>query len=61
MTNIVDLHSRQPIEEAFKKNVERDRRKLSKCRRNGVRIVYVRTGYDIGEIIHSILNEDEGR
>jgi hypothetical protein len=42
-------------EEAFKKNVERDRMKLAKCRRNGVRIVYVREGYNFAEVIAEIL------
>lgn len=41
-------------EEAFRKNVERDRKKLSKCKRNGVRVIYVRAGYDLGEVIASI-------
>ncbi|MEP1420909.1 MAG: hypothetical protein ABJK59_03960, partial [Erythrobacter sp.] len=42
-------------EEAFKKNLERDRRKLSKCRSNGVRIIYVRQGHSLDEIIQQIL------
>ena len=42
-------------EEAFNKNVERDRMKLAKCRRNGVRIVYVREGYDFAKVISEIL------
>jgi hypothetical protein len=41
-------------EEAFKKNVERDRMKLLKCKRNGVRIVYVRDGYNFAEVIAKI-------
>ncbi|MFT6228921.1 MAG: G:T-mismatch repair DNA endonuclease (very short patch repair protein) [Paracoccaceae bacterium] len=45
-------------EEAFKKNIERDRRKLAKCRRNGVRIIYVRQFYKIDEVISNILNGD---
>lgn len=46
-------------EEAFKKNIERDRQKLIKCRRNGVRIIYVRQGYDLSEVISQILSEKD--
>lgn len=40
--------------EAFKRNIERDRMKLAKCRRNGVRIIYVRAGYNLSDIISDI-------
>ena len=43
-------------EEAFKKNIARDRRKMAKCCQNGVRIIYVREGYDLKEVINEILN-----
>lgn len=42
--------------EAFWKNVERDRKKLSICKRNGVRVVYVRKGYDLSAVISEILS-----
>lgn len=44
-------------EEAFRKNVERDRKKLAKCKRNGVRVVYVRQGYEFAEVVAEILSE----
>ncbi|MGR3635262.1 MAG: hypothetical protein ACU0BK_04970 [Shimia sp.] len=43
-------------EEAFRKNVERDRKKLLKCKRNGVRVIYVRAGYDLPVVISEILS-----
>lgn len=45
-------------EEAFRKNVERDRKKLAKCKRNGVRVVYVREGYELAEVVAEILSEN---
>lgn len=42
-------------EEAFRKNLQRDRRKLKKCNENGVRIIYVREGYVLSEIIEQVL------
>lgn len=56
-----EQHDR-PIEffggvEAFKKNVERDRRKLAICKRNGVRVIYVRKGYELVELVAEILSE----
>jgi hypothetical protein len=44
-------------EEAFRKNVERDRRKLAICKRNGVRVIYVRKGYELMELVAEILSE----
>lgn len=41
-------------EEAFRRNVERDRKKLSICKRNGVRVIYVRQGYKLAEVISEI-------
>lgn len=41
-------------EEAFRKNVERDRVKLAKCRRHGVRIIYVRGRYDFASLLEEI-------
>jgi very-short-patch-repair endonuclease len=41
-------------EEAFRKNQQRDRRKLKKCEENGVQIIYVREGYDLDVIIEQI-------
>jgi len=41
--------------EAFARTVERDRRKLSKCRRHGWRLIYVREGYSLGTVIAEIL------
>lgn len=46
-------------EEAFKKSIERDRRKLAKCRSNGVRIVYVRQGYNLDEIIKQLFDDND--
>jgi hypothetical protein len=43
-------------EAAFRKNIERDSRKVAKCRRNGVRVVYVREGYVFAEVISEILS-----
>lgn len=44
-------------EEAFRKNVERDRKKLAKCKLNDVRVVYVREGYELAEVVAEILSE----
>lgn len=41
-------------EEAFRKNVERDLKKLALCKRNGVRVVYVRKGYKFTELTAEI-------
>lgn len=41
-------------EEAYRRNVERDRIKQAKCQRNGVRLIYVREGYDPTEILAGI-------
>lgn len=41
-------------EEAFRKNLERDRRKLAKCRRHGVKIIYVRKGYLLEDLVCGI-------
>ena len=41
-------------EEAFRKNVERDRKKLAKCKKHGVRIIYVRPGYQLETVISEI-------
>jgi hypothetical protein len=46
-------------EEAFRKNQQRDRRKLKKCKENGVRIIYVREGYDLDTVIKQIVVVDE--
>lgn len=44
-------------EEAYKKNVERDRKKLELCKRHGIRVIYVREGYDLAELITEIFSE----
>lgn len=41
-------------EEAYAKNVGRDRIKLAKCAKNGVRIIHVREGYILTDIILEI-------
>jgi len=41
-------------EEAYLKNVERDRMKLAKCRRHGVQIIYVREGYVLSDLIKTV-------
>jgi hypothetical protein len=41
-------------EEAFRRNVERDRIKQAKCQRNGVRLIHVREGYDPAELLARI-------
>jgi hypothetical protein len=38
-------------EDAFARTVERDRRKLVKCRRHGWRLIYVREGYCLASVI----------
>lgn len=45
-------------DEAYKKNVERDRVKLAKCRRNGVRVIYVRPGYNLADVISEITGKN---
>lgn len=56
------LQHDEPVEffggvEAYLKNKERDQRKLSLCKDNGVRIVYVREGYKFDEVVKEILND----
>lgn len=41
-------------EEAYIKNVERDRTKLAKCKKNGVRVIYVREGYLLSDLLADI-------
>jgi hypothetical protein len=43
-------------EDAFKKSLERDRKKLAICKRNGVRVIYVRKGYQLSALISEILS-----
>jgi hypothetical protein len=43
-------------EAAFAKNMERDKRKLNLCRKNGVRIIYVRSGYLLNDVVEQIQN-----
>lgn len=50
----------QPVEffgglEAYQRTLARDRRKLARCRKNGVRVIYVRPGYVLGEVVGKIL------
>ncbi|WP_017472760.1 hypothetical protein [Amphibacillus jilinensis] len=56
------LQHDQPVEffggeEAFKKNQERDKRKFNLCKRHGVKIIYVREGYDFKEDVARVLDE----
>src|SRR5690606_30606514 len=49
----------QPIaffggEAAFLKTQERDRRKQRRCKRNGVRLIYVREGYLLADVIEEV-------
>ncbi|MDT7535382.1 hypothetical protein OVY48_18395 [Sphingobium sp. SA2] len=49
----------QPIaffggQDAFARTIERDARKLNKCRRNGWRLIYVREGYRLDEVLSQI-------
>lgn len=51
----------QPIEffggeEAFKENQKRDARKKKKCEENNVRLIEVREGYDLDELVKEILH-----
>lgn len=39
---------------AFAKTVERDRQKLNKCRRHGWRLIYVRDGYRLADILQDL-------
>lgn len=41
-------------EAAYALNVERDRRKAAKCRRHGVRLIYVREGFVLSELLYEI-------
>jgi len=43
-------------EDAFKRNKERDKRKFNLCKRHGVKIIYVREGYDFNEVL-DLINE----
>lgn len=43
-------------EEAYQKTVKRDRAKKNKCSRNGVRLIYVREGYQIHDLVKQILS-----
>lgn len=43
-------------EEAFKENQKRDARKKKKCEENNVRLIEIREGYDLDELINQILN-----
>jgi|GEM_PF-2462938 len=42
-------------ETAFQRTVERDRRKLNLCRRHGWRLIYVREGYSLPDVLRDIL------
>jgi hypothetical protein len=53
------LQHDQPVaffggEEAFKRTLERDRRKQNLCRRHGWRLLYVREGYSLSQLLSSI-------
>jgi len=53
------LQHDQPIDffgghEAYEKNIERDNRKKALCMENGVRLIEVREGYDLNELIREI-------
>ncbi|MFV8830523.1 hypothetical protein [Alkalihalobacterium sp. APHAB7] len=55
------LQHDQPVdffggEEGFQKTKERDERKRKLCEENGVKIIYVREGYDLKDIIYEICN-----
>ncbi len=41
-------------EEAFLRTVERDQRKQKRCRRHGVRLIYVREGYALQEVLDQV-------
>lgn len=41
-------------EEAFKKNIERDKRKMSLCKSNDVKLIYVNEGYSIDNVYSEI-------
>ncbi|RYG99166.1 MAG: hypothetical protein EON58_04855 [Alphaproteobacteria bacterium] len=47
--------------EAFAKNQKRDRSKKMRCSRNGVRIVYVREGYVLSDVIAQIRSAQSAR
>lgn len=42
-------------EAAFARTLERDRRKLNLCRRHGWRLIYVREGYALPDVLETIL------
>jgi hypothetical protein len=41
-------------DEAFLRNVERDKRKLRVCTRHGIRIIYVRAGYSLAKVVAEV-------
>tara|TARA_Y100000590_G_scaffold211108_1_gene239193 strand:+ start:2315 stop:3469 length:1155 start_codon:yes stop_codon:yes gene_type:complete len=41
-------------EEAFKKNVERDKRKNRLCKLNGINLIYVNEGYNIDDVYNEV-------
>lgn len=43
-------------EEAFRQTQRRDARKFRLCRRNGVRLIYARPGYNLEEVVRDILS-----
>ena len=43
-------------EEAFRKCQERDRRKQRCCQRHGVRLIYVREGYSLEQVIEQVMS-----
>jgi hypothetical protein len=56
------LQHDEPIEyfggaEGFKKNVNRDKKKLGLCQKNGVALIYVRPGYVLDAVISEILSK----
>jgi hypothetical protein len=44
--------------EAFEEQVKRDKRKRSKCKRNGIMIIYVEKGYSLSKLVEEINNVD---
>lgn len=47
-------------EEAYQRTVERDLRKLRLCKRHGVRLIYVREGYDLAAVVEQIKSVEKG-
>ena len=46
--------------DSYEATVQRDRKKKELCERNGVTIIFVRRGYDLGEVVSKIkMNEKE--